>query len=161
MGRRSAGLIMYRHCGGTLEVLLVHMGGPFWARHDEGAWAIPKGEYKEQEEEPLTAACREFNEETGFTAREPFLPLTPVRQKGGKLVTAWAFEGDCDPALAHSNTFPVEWPPHSGRWREYPEADRAAWFNLPEARRKMIGSQIPLLDELEQLLEPGAAQHAA
>jgi len=138
---------MYRRQGNRLEVLLMHPGGPFWARKDLGAWSIPKGEY-EDGEEPLRAAVREFIEETGLEPRGSFLELAPVRQKGGKIVSAWAFEGDCDPGSLRSNTFSLEWPPRSGRMKEFPEVDRAAWYDLDEAREKILPSQIPFLEEL-------------
>ena len=131
----------------ALEVLLVHPGGPFWASRDEGAWTIPKGEPAEGEE-PLDTARREFSEETGLRAQGPYLALGSVRQKGGKVVRAWAFEGDCDPAAVHSNTCEVEWPPRSGRRLVVPEVDRAAWFDLAEARRRINPAQADLLDAL-------------
>src|SRR5438552_11883801 len=126
MAKHSAGLLMYRRRP-ALEVLLVHPGGPFWARKDLGAWTIPKG-LCEPGEEPREAARREFHEETGLHATEPFLELTPVVQKGGKVVSAWAFEGDCDPESVRSNECSVEWPPRSGRTIIVPEVDRAGWF---------------------------------
>jgi predicted NUDIX family NTP pyrophosphohydrolase len=138
---------MYRRSGGALEVLLVHPGGPFWMKKDIGAWSIPKGEY-EAGEEALAAAAREFQEETGQVARGPSTPLTPIRQRGGKVVQAWAFEGDCDAESLTSTTFSLEWPRGSGRRREFPEVDRAGWFNLKEARRKILPAQAALLDEL-------------
>ena len=147
MPRRSAGLLMYRRSGGTLEVLLVHPGGPFWMKKDAGAWSIPKGEY-EAGEEALAAAAREFQEETGLVARGPYTPLTPIRQPGGKVVEAWAFEGDCDAESLKSTTFSLEWPRGSGRRQEFPEVDRAGWFGLDEARRKILPAQSALLDEL-------------
>ena len=147
MLRRSAGLLMYRRSGGTLEVLLVHPGGPFWMKKDAGAWSIPKGEY-EAGEEALAAAAREFQEETGLVARGPYTPLTPIRQQGGKVVEAWAFEGDCDAESLKSTTFSLEWPRGSGRRQEFPEVDRAGWFGLDEARRKILPAQAALLDEL-------------
>jgi predicted NUDIX family NTP pyrophosphohydrolase len=147
MVKKSAGLIMYRRRENRLEVLLMHPGGPFWAKKDLGAWTIPKGEY-EPGEDPLQAAAREFTEETGLKPQGPFLALTPVRQKGGKIVSAWAFEGDCDPGSLRSNTFIMEWPPRSGKMREFPEVDRAAWCAVDEAREKILPSQIPLLEEL-------------
>jgi predicted NUDIX family NTP pyrophosphohydrolase len=147
MPRRSAGLLMYRRSGGTLEVLLVHPGGPFWMKKDAGAWSIPKGEY-EAGEEALAAAAREFQEETGLVARGPYTPLTPIRQQGGKVVEAWAFEGDCDAESLKSTTFSLEWPRGSGRRQEFPEVDRAGWFGLDEARRKILPAQAALLDEL-------------
>ena len=134
----------------ALEVLLVHPGGPFWRGKDLGAWTLPKGEFTD--EEPLAAARREFVEETGVTPEGPFLALTPVRQKAGKLVHAWAFAGDCDPDAITSNTFRMEWPPRSGKFAEFPEVDRAAFFSLPAARAKILAAQVPLLDELERLL---------
>ncbi len=147
MLKRSAGLLMYRRSRGTLEVLLVHPGGPFWKKKDVGSWSIPKGEY-EAGEEPLAAATREFQEETGLVAEGPYTPLTPIRQQGGKLVQAWAFEGDCDAESLKSTTFSLEWPPGSGRRREFPEVDRAGWFNIGEARRKILPAQADLLDDL-------------
>ncbi len=149
MQRKSAGLLMYRRRGREVEVLLIHPGGPFWASKDAGAWCIPKGEFTD--EEPLEAAKREFQEETGFPVGGEFRPLAPIKQAGGKLVYAWAVAGDCDAETIHSNTFRMEWPPHSGQWKTYPEADRAAWFTLPQARAKILKSQQPLLDELEEL----------
>ncbi len=147
MPRRSAGLLMYRRSAGTLEVLLVHPGGPFWMKKDAGAWSIPKGEY-EAGEEALAAAAREFQEETGLVARGPYTRLTPIRQPGGKVVEAWAFEGDCDAESLKSTTFSLEWPRGSGRRQEFPEVDRAGWFGLDEARRKILPAQAALLDEL-------------
>jgi predicted NUDIX family NTP pyrophosphohydrolase len=147
MGKLSAGLLMYRMTSGRLEVLLVHPGGPFWRRKDLGAWSIPKGEYSSSEE-PLEAAKREFQEETGCEPRGPFIPLTAVKQAGGKEISAWALEGDWDPAQLRSNTFSMELPKGSDRFREFPEVDRAAWFEVPEARRRINAGQVPLLDEL-------------
>lgn len=153
--RTSAGLLLYRWRSGIIEVFLVHMGGPFWAHKDLGAWSIPKGEYGEGEE-PLATARREFAEETGFTASGEFLPLTPIRQAGGKLVTAWAVASDVDETQIKSNTYRVEWPAGSGRWRTYPEVDRAAWFTLPVAHEMILASQRPLLAELAAKLEGGS-----
>lgn len=147
MPKRSAGLLMYRRAGETVEVLLVHPGGPFWMKKDAGAWSIPKGEYADGEE-PLAAATREFQEETGLEATGPYLPLRPVRQQGGKVVHAWAFEGNCRAESLKSSTFSLEWPPRSGRHREFPEVDRAGWFGLEEAKRKILPGQIALLDDL-------------
>ncbi len=158
MERRSAGLLMYRKRDRDVEVLLIHPGGPFWASKDEGAWCIPKGEFTD-DEEPLAAAQREFQEETGFSVDGDFQPLAPIRQAGGKMVYAWAVMGDCDAEAIRSNTFTMEWPPHSGQWRTYPEADRAAWFSLPRAREKILKSQQSLLDELEQLLRRQPPSH--
>jgi predicted NUDIX family NTP pyrophosphohydrolase len=151
MARKSAGVLMYRRRADQVEVLLVHPGGPFWTHKDEGAWSIPKGEFTD-EEPPLDAARREFQEETGFTASGTFHPLAPIRQAGGKIVHAWAIEGDLDADAAHSNTCKMEWPSHSGRWQTFPEVDRAAWFPLSQARVKLLKSQLPLLDQLEHLL---------
>lgn len=151
MGRQSAGLIMYRVREGKVELLLVHPGGPFWARKDLGAWSIPKGEYLDGED-PLQVARREFLEETGLEAAGTLLPLAEIKQAGGKRVKSWAFAGDCDPELLTSNTFTMEWPPRSGRQAEFPEVDRAGWFSLDEARLKILPSQLPLLDQLALLI---------
>lgn len=151
--KESAGLLMYRRRGGAIEVLLVHPGGPFWARRDDGAWTIPKGEIdRVGGEEPLATARREFGEETGLTPDGPFMALTPVRQKGGKVVHAWAFAGDCDPAALTSNTFTMEWPPRSGVFASFPEVDRAAFFGLAEAARKLNPAQVVWLEELMRAL---------
>ncbi|HYU28464.1 MAG TPA: NUDIX domain-containing protein [Gemmatimonadales bacterium] len=144
MPKTSAGLLLYRHASDGLEVFLVHPGGPFWAHKDDGVWSIPKGEFG-PDEDPLAAAQREFTEETGFTASGDFVPLTPVKQPSGKVVHAWAVERDCDPALVRSNTFEF-------KGREYPEIDRAAWFGLAEARRKILRGQAGFLDELDAQL---------
>jgi predicted NUDIX family NTP pyrophosphohydrolase len=151
MGKQSAGLLLYRRREGKLEVFLVHPGGPFWAHKDAGAWSIPKGEHG-PEEDPLAAACREFTEETGFTAAGPFLPLTPLKQKSGKLIQVYACEGEVDPEKLTSNTFPLEWPPHSGQMQEFPEVDRAVWFPLEEAAEKIHPGQAGFLQELARLL---------
>ena len=148
----SAGLLMYRFCEGELEVLLVHPGGPFFAKKDEGWWSIPKGLVEDAEPE-LETARREFAEETSLsTGAATLLPLGHVRQKSGKRVHAWAFEGDCDAGAVHSNTFELEWPPRSGRVQSFPEIDRAAWFGLDAARVKMNAAQTAFLDRLEQRL---------
>lgn len=150
--KTSAGLLMYRRDpDGAPHVLLAHPGGPFWRGKDEGAWTIPKGEY-EAPEETLAAARREFTEETGFEAAPPFLPLGEIVQKNGKRITAWAFEGDCDPAQLRCNTFEMEWPPRSGRMQSYPEVDRIEWFSMADARRKIIPAQRALIDRLEKAL---------
>ncbi|MEA3040514.1 MAG: hypothetical protein QOC65_3 [Sphingomonadales bacterium] len=142
---------MHRRRGGAIEVLLVHFGGPFWAKRDAGAWAIPKG-LIEPGETPEAAARREFREELGFEAKGALVPLGRIRQKGGKWVEAFALEGDLDPDAIVSNCFTVEWPPGSGRFASYPEVDRAAWYPLAEARAKLLPSQLPLLDRLEAAL---------
>lgn len=138
---------MYRRVGDSIDVLLVHPGGPFWAKKDAGAWSIPKGEY-EPDEEALSAARKEFKEETGFDADGDFIPLAPIKQKGGKIVSAWAVEGSVDADAIQSNTFSMEWPPKSGRQAEFPEVDRAAWFGPAEARLKINSGQAPLVDDL-------------
>jgi predicted NUDIX family NTP pyrophosphohydrolase len=145
---RSAGILLYRIAGGAPEVLLVHPGGPYWARKDAGAWSIPKGEYGD-DEDPKACALREFEEETG-TAPPPaeLIDLGSIKQKGGKVVSAWAAEGDLDPESVRSNTFTMEWPPRSGRTAEFPEIDRAAWFGIDEAREKLVPAQAELLDRL-------------
>jgi predicted NUDIX family NTP pyrophosphohydrolase len=153
----SAGLLLFRRTGGRLEVLLAHPGGPFWAGKDAGAWTIPKG-VPRSGEDLLDAARREFTEETGLSPPGPFLPLGDVRQKAGKVVHAWACEGDADPALLTSNTMSVEWPPGSGKRIEFPEVDRCAWFDLAEAREKLNPAQAAFIDRLEAALAapPGA-----
>jgi predicted NUDIX family NTP pyrophosphohydrolase len=145
---------MFRFHEGLPQVLLAHPGGPFFRHKDEGAWTIPKGEANPGED-LLAAARREFEEETGLRPRPPFLPLKPVKQKGGKVVHAWAFQGDCDPQAIRSNCFTLEWPPRSGRQEQFPEIDRAEFFNLGEARRKIQAAQQALLDELDALLQNG------
>lgn len=149
MARTSAGLVMYRKRNGDVEVFLVHPGGPFWAKKDKGAWSIPKGEYREGDD-PLEAAQREFHEETGFIAHGPFRPLGIVKQSGGKLVAAWAFEDDCDPAELRSNLFQIEWPPRSKRMIEIPEVDRGGWFSLDDAAEYLLPSQLPLLSKFRE-----------
>jgi predicted NUDIX family NTP pyrophosphohydrolase len=143
MPKTSAGLLLYRDHNGVLEVFLVHPGGPFWAHKNEGAWSIPKGEF-EPGEDPQDAARREFTEETSLTAAGDFVPLNPLKQPGGKIVHAWAVKGDADPARVRSNSFVF-------KGREYPEVDRAAWFSLPEARKKILPGQLGFLAELERL----------
>jgi predicted NUDIX family NTP pyrophosphohydrolase len=146
--KRSAGILLYRRRNGAVEVLLVHPGGPLWASRDLGAWSIPKGEYG-QGEDPLAVALREFEEETGQHPPQAVLvELGEVRQRGGKVVTAWAAPGDLDPAAITSNTFTLEWPPRSGRRREFPEVDRAGWFGAEEARDKLLAAQAELIDRL-------------
>ena len=151
MAKRSAGLLLYRHRNHSIEVFLVHPGGPLWAKKDLGAWSIPKGEYTE-DEDTQSAARREFEEETGFPAPATTLDLGDLKQAGGKTVIAWAAEGDCDPEKLVSNACQIEWPPRSGRTMEIPEVDRAAWFGLDEARRRILNSQLPFLDRLAQKL---------
>ena len=141
---------MFRRRENGPEVLLVHPGGPFWARKDLGAWTIPKGE-PEDGEDVLATAQREFEEETGIHPAGPFHPLGSIKQKSGKVVHAWAFEGDCAPETIRSSTFKVEWPARSGMWREYPEVDRAEWFALQEAGRRINPAQVPLLEALARL----------
>lgn len=149
--KQSAGLLMYRRVLGHGEVFLVHPGGPYWSQKNEGFWTIPKGEF-EGNEEPLAAAIREFREETGFKACEPYLELGSIRQKSGKLVLAWAFEGHSDPTELISNTCEIEWPPRSGKRMEIPEVDRGEWFSLDRAQRFIRAEQVPLLDALRSLI---------
>ena len=155
MPKTSAGLLLYRSGRGVPEVFLVHPGGPFWAKKDAGAWSIPKGE-AEPGEDLLAAAMREFQEETGLAIDGDVRALAPVRQPSGKRVHAWALEADVDAGAIRSNSFEMEWPPRSGLRREFPEVDRAAWFDLPTARSKITKGQLGLLDQLERLL--GTAQ---
>jgi len=153
----SAGLLMFRRVAGQsaggngVEVLLIHPGGPFWSKRDAGAWMIPKGKV-EAGEQPIDAARRELREAPGPEPGEPLMSLGSVRQSGGKIVHAWAFEGDCDPATCVSKTFEMEWPPRSGKKITVPEVDRVKWFGLADARKKMLESQKPLLEKLESLL---------
>jgi len=147
MPKKSAGILMYRRKVNEIEVFLVHPGGPFWAKKDAGAWSIPKGEY-EPDEDPLAAARREFNEETGFEVDGNFIPLPQVRQKSGKIISAWAVKGSVDAADIRSNSFSMEWPPKSGVEAEFLEVDRAGWFTPVEARQKLNPGQTPLIDAL-------------
>jgi predicted NUDIX family NTP pyrophosphohydrolase len=147
VAKRSAGLLFYRKRGASFEVFLVHPGGPFWAKKDLGAWSIPKGEYAEGEE-PLDAARREFTEETGFAAPPNAIALGEVKQAGGKMVVAWAAEGDCAPDRLASNVCSIEWPPRSGKMMEIPEVDRGAWFSFDAARERILKSQEPFLERL-------------
>ena len=151
MPKRSAGLLLHRRNDRGREVFLVHPGGPHWSKKDFGSWSIPKGEYTD-DENPLAAALREFNEETGFTVAGEFVALGTVRQAGGKLVSVWAHEGDCDPAKLTSNHCKLQWPPRSGRMIEFPEVDRGGWFSLHEAHDRILASQKPILDLLLQKL---------
>ena len=144
--KASAGLLLYRRRD-ALEVFLVHPGGPFWIKKDAGAWSLPKGEIGKGED-PLQAAKREFFEETGFRIDGDFHPLQPVKQSGGKVVYAWAVEADCDPGRLRSNLFTMEWPPKSGRMQRFPEVDRAGWFDIAEARKRILASQTGFLDQL-------------
>jgi predicted NUDIX family NTP pyrophosphohydrolase len=144
----SAGLLLFRHEASGLELFLAHPGGPFWQRRDTGAWTIPKG-LTEEGEELLAGACREFEEETGLSPRGPFIPLGSVRQKAGKVVHAWAWEGDADPAAVSSNTMQAEWPRGSGRWLTFPEVDRCAWFSPEVAREKINPAQGEFINRLE------------
>jgi predicted NUDIX family NTP pyrophosphohydrolase len=154
MSKSSAGLILYRIRRGALEVLLVRLGGPFWARKDDGAWTIPKGEVA-PEEDQLSAARREFEEELGFSPEGEFIPLGTITQKAGKVVHAWALEGDCDPAAIKSNLFSIEWPPKSGKQQAFPEVDRAAFFRIEEARLKINPAQVELLSRLQEIVAGG------
>jgi predicted NUDIX family NTP pyrophosphohydrolase len=155
--RSSAGLLLFRVVEGVLQVLLVHPGGPFWARKDLGAWSMPKGEI-DPGEAPLDAARREFTEETGGTADGHFVPLGVRPQSSGKVVHAWAVEGDFDPARLTSAAFSMEWPPRSGRHQSFPEVDRAEWFDLPTARLKIIKGQAAFLDDLERRVRDVSTQ---
>jgi predicted NUDIX family NTP pyrophosphohydrolase len=154
MPKRSAGLLVYRSMNGRLEVLLVHPGGPYWAKRDDGAWSLPKGEH-EVDEDPLRVALREFREELGVgppSDREPVY-LGESRQPSGKRISAWALKGDVDVGVVRSNTFTMEWPPGSGDTKEFPEVDRAAWFDVDAARRKLLPGQIGFIDRLSELLQ--------
>ena len=151
MPKKSAGLLLYRNSRAGLEVLLAHPGGPFWRKKDEGAWTIPKGEF--EDENPLAAAKREFDEELGSPPPEGvYLELKPIKQKNAKTVHAWAVEGDFDPANLKSNTFLCEWPPKSHRMEEFPEVDRAEWFPVEIAKKKILSAQAALIDQLLELV---------
>lgn len=149
--KRSAGILLFRFSVNMLEVLLVHPGGPFWAKKDIGAWSIPKGEF-EADENPLDAAIREMEEETGVKVSGKFIELTPVKQKGGKIIYTWTLQMDIDPATIRSNDFEMEWPPKSGKKKSFPEIDQAAWFNTNVAKQKIIPGQAPIISELEAKL---------
>jgi predicted NUDIX family NTP pyrophosphohydrolase len=152
--KTSAGLLLYRRCD-ELEVFLVHPGGPFWTKKDLGAWSVPKGEFVEGED-PLQAARREFMEETGFPVDGEFRRLDPVKQAGGKIIHVWAIEADCDASQTRSNLFSMEWPPGSGRMQEFPEVDRAQWFKIEEARKRIVKGQSGLLEQLPSVLRTPA-----
>ena len=152
--KRSAALLVYRNAPDGIQVFLVHPGGPFWARKDLGAWSIPKGEFDESED-GLAAARREFREEVGQSVEGDFLALTPVKQKGGKIVHAWAVEGAVYESAVKSNEFEMEWPPRSGRTARFPEVDRGQWFPVVEARRRILPAQLPILEELIAKLGTG------
>ena len=152
MAKESAGIVLYRYRDSTLEIFLVHPGGPFWKNKDSGAWSIPKGEF-DRREDPLQAARREFHEETGCSVDGSFIALGPVRQAGGKMVHAWAVEGDCEAESIRSNSFTIEWPPRSGQRKDFLEVDRAGWFSLGLAREKILKGQLMLLDELQRILK--------
>jgi predicted NUDIX family NTP pyrophosphohydrolase len=149
MPKRSAGLLMYRRRNSGVQVFLVHPGGPFWKNKDAGAWSIPKGEYEDYEN-PLDAAKREFEEEVGLKPQGQFIPLGETKQSGGKIVYAWAFEGDCSPETLRSNSFSMEWPPKSGREQQFPEVDRTDWFSFDEARQRVLQGQIVFLNRLAE-----------
>jgi predicted NUDIX family NTP pyrophosphohydrolase len=155
--KHSAGLLLYRRRREEVEVLLAHPGGPFWVRKDKGAWTIPKGMI-EANETPLDAAIREFSEETGFSIAGDFMQLGGVVQRGGKLVEAWAVEGDCDPAKLKPFLFELEWPPRSGRMAQFPEVDRVAWFTLDDAREHILPSQLPFIERLAAKLAGKATE---
>ncbi|MEO6328494.1 MAG: NUDIX domain-containing protein [Ginsengibacter sp.] len=152
MPKKSAGILIYSYHNNLLQVLLVHPGGPFWAKKDLGAWSVPKGEI-EEDENPLDAAKREVEEETGIKILGDFVELTPIKQKSGKMVYAWAIKNDLNAAEITSNTFETEWPPKSGIKKRFPEIDKAAWFNAEEAKKKIIEGQVPLIEELQLKLK--------
>lgn len=153
MPRKSAGILLFKIKNATLQLFLVHPGGPFWAGKDTGAWSIPKGEFSE-EEDALSAAKREFYEETGTAVDGHFIALSPVKQKAGKIVYAWALEGDIDEKNIQSNSFKIEWPYKSGKWQTFPEVDMAGWFNIEEAKQLINMAQVAFIDELVHVLFP-------
>lgn len=150
--RKSAGILLYRKDAGGQEYFLVHPGGPFWKHKDNGAWSIPKGEF-EDGEDPLKAALREFEEETGIKIKGQFSALKPVKQKSGKTIYAWGHEGDLDPSVLRSNTFLFEWPPKSGKFIDIPEVDKGAWFSLDVAKEKINPGQVAILEELSEMIK--------
>lgn len=152
MPRKSAGILVFKKIKDGLGILLVHPGGPFWSKKDLNSWSVPKGEFDENEE-AFDAARREFKEETGFLPEGEFIRLEPVKQAGGKLVYTWAVEGDIDVSMIKSNLFKMEWPPKSGKFKEFPEIDRAEWFPIETAKTKIIKGQIPILENLEKLIK--------
>lgn len=152
MNKKSAGILFYRFQNGWLQVFLVHPGGPFWKNKDDGAWSIPKGEFT-QEENALDAARREFEEETGMALAGNFVELGSVKQKSGKIIFAWALKGNINPEHIRSNTFEMEWPPHSGKKQEFPEIDKAHWFTIAEAKEKINPGQVKLIEELTGLIK--------
>src|SRR5687767_5569992 len=152
MAKKSAGILLYKVEDDLLKIFLVHPGGPFWAKKDNGAWTIPKGEFDDNED-PLNAAKREFEEETGTKLSGKFIALNPVKQKSGKTVYAWALEGDIDPAKIKSNEFEIEWPPGSGKMKSFPEIDKAAWFEANEATKKIIEAQSSLIHQLKAVVK--------
>lgn len=151
--KKSAGILLYRMKANGPEVFIVHPGGPFWAKKDKGSWSIPKGEFTDAEN-PLEAAKREFQEETGNTLSGNFIELKPIKQKSGKMVFCWALEGDIDPATIKSNTFELEWPPKSGKKKEFPEIDKGEWFTTSAARLKINEQQVDLIDQLAAIVQP-------
>jgi len=151
MAKLSAGILMFRRSGASIELFLVHPGGPFWANKDEGAWSIPKGIYDDRED-PLDAAKREFAEEVGFAPVGAFFDLGAFRQASGKVIRAWALQGDIDPARLKSNSFHLEWPPRSGVMQEFPEVDRAGWFSIDAAKKKILKGQVPIVLALSKML---------
>jgi len=151
MAKQSAGILLYRSKNGILELFLIHPGGPFWKNKDLGAWSITKGEFTEAEK-PLDAAKREFMEETGIALTGDFIELSPVKQKGGKIIHAWAVKGDLDPLLIVSNSFPLEWPPKSGKWQQFPEINKGEWFAIDVAKQKINTAQALLINELQERL---------
>lgn len=159
LNKKSAGLLLFRQTSGELEVLLAHMGGPYWEKKDEGSWSIPKGEFDENED-PLNAAKREFEEETGTVPVGDFIPLEPLKQPSGKLIYAWAVKAEFDPATLRSNMFSIEWPPKSGKQQEFPEIDRAAWLTPEVAKRKILKGQAPFVDQLQVILGAGNQSQA-
>jgi predicted NUDIX family NTP pyrophosphohydrolase len=151
MPKQAAGILLYRGTESSLEIFLIHPGGPYWAKKDDGAWSIPKGEHLDNED-ALNAAKREFQEETGFPIEGQFYPLGSIKQSSGKVVRAWACEGNLDASAIQSNMFRLEWPPRSGKFQDFPEADRGDWFSVSQARKKILKIQLPFLENLERLL---------